>query len=72
MPVDGFKWLKNTSKFNEDFIKNYNKDSDKGYFLTVGVQDPEKLHDLHNSLPFISEKHKTEKVKKLAANLHIK
>ena len=23
LPVDGFKWKKNTSKFNEDFIKNY-------------------------------------------------
>ena len=23
LPVDGFKSKKNTSKFNEDFIKNY-------------------------------------------------
>ena len=23
LPVDGFKWKKNTSKFNEDFMKNY-------------------------------------------------
>ena len=29
LSVDGFKWKKNISKFNEDFIKNYDKDSDK-------------------------------------------
>ena len=27
LPVDGFKWEKNMLKFNEDFIKNYDKDS---------------------------------------------
>ena len=30
LPVDGFKWEKNMFKFNEDFIKNYDEDSDKG------------------------------------------
>ena len=30
LPVDGFKWKKNMFKFNEDFIKNYDEDSDKG------------------------------------------
>ena len=23
LPVNGFVWIKNTSQFNEDFIKNY-------------------------------------------------
>ena len=36
LPVKGFKWKKNMSKFNEEFIKNYDKDSDKGYILEVG------------------------------------
>ena len=27
LAIDGFKWKK-TFKFNEDFIKNYNEDSD--------------------------------------------
>ena len=32
LPVDRFKWVKNTSQFNKDFIKNYNKDSDTDIF----------------------------------------
>ena len=27
--VNGFKWVKNLSEFNEDFIKNYDENSDK-------------------------------------------
>ena len=27
LPADGFKWVKNISQFNEDFIKNYKEDS---------------------------------------------
>ena len=38
---DGFKWIKNTSQFNKDFIKNYNEDSDEAYFLEVDVKYPE-------------------------------
>ena len=30
LPVNSFKWAKNTSKIDEEFIKNYNEDSDKG------------------------------------------
>ena len=33
LPVNSFKWVKNTSKIDEEFIKNYDEDSDKGYFL---------------------------------------
>ena len=33
LPVDGFKWEKNASKFNEMFIKNYDDDSVKDIFL---------------------------------------
>ena len=35
----------------------------------VDVQYLEKLHELHNNLPFLSERMKIEKAKKLAANL---
>ena len=38
LPVDGFKWKENISKFNEDFIKNYDEDSNKGYILEVDVE----------------------------------
>ena len=33
LPVYGFEWVKHLSKFNEDFIKNYDENSDNGYFL---------------------------------------
>ena len=59
-------------KFNEDFIKIYNEESDKGYFLEVDVKYLEKLHDLQIDLSFLPERMKIEKVEKLLANLHDK
>ena len=72
LPVNNFEWIKNTSQFNEDFIKNYNEESHEGYFLEVDVQYLEKLHELHNHLPFLPERMKIEKIEKLVANLHDK
>ena len=72
LPVNNFELIKDTSQFNEDFIKNYNEESDEGYFLEVDVQYLEKLHELHNDLPFLPERMKIEKVEKLVANLHDK
>ena len=46
--VNNFEWIKDTSQFNEDFIRNYNEESDKEYFLKVDVQYIKKLHELHN------------------------
>ena len=37
LPVRGFKWLENLSMFTEEFIKNYDENSDKGYILEVDV-----------------------------------
>ena len=31
--VNNFEWIKITSQFNDDFIKNYSEERDKGYFL---------------------------------------
>ena len=50
LPVYNFEWIKDTSQFNEDFKKNYNEESDEGYFLEVDVQYLENLHELHNFL----------------------
>ena len=36
--ADGFELEENISEFNEDFIKNYDKDSNKGYILEVDVE----------------------------------
>ena len=38
LPVNGFKWKKYESKFDEDFIKNYDEDSNKGYIFKVDVE----------------------------------
>ena len=53
-----------TSEFNKNFIKSYNDESDKGYFLEVDIQYPENLHNILNDLPFLSEKMKIEKSRK--------
>ena len=54
-------WIKDTSQFNEELLKNYNEASDEGYFLQNDVQYPQKMHDLHNDLPFLPERMKIEK-----------
>ena len=69
LPVDGFKFVKNVSKIDKDFIKNYDDDSDKGYILEVDVEYPKNLHDLYSDLP---ETMKIDKCSKLACNLHDK
>ena len=43
LPVNGFKWIKRLSKFDELFIKNYDENSDKGYILDVDVEYPKKI-----------------------------
>ena len=72
LPVNGFKWIKNTSKIHEEFIKNYDEDSDKGYILEVDVKYPSKLHDLHSDLPFLPKRMNIDKCKKLVCNLRNK
>ena len=33
LPVNNFKWVEDVSRINEEFIKNYNENSSKGYIL---------------------------------------
>ena len=63
---------KNTFEFNENFIKKYDEDSDKGYILEVDVEYPKNLHDLHSDLPFLLERMKINKCNKLVCNLYDK
>ena len=70
--VNNFEWIEDTYQFNKDFVKTYNEESDEGYFLEIDVQYLEKLHELYNDSPFLSEGIKIEKVEKLVANLHDK
>ena len=67
-----FKWVQDTSIINEEFIKNYNENSYKGYILEVDVKYPKELHDLHSDLPFLPKKMKIDKYKKLVCNLRNK
>ena len=74
LPVNGFKWVKQKklSKFNEDFIKNYDENSNKGYFLEVDIDYPKELFNLHKDLPFLPERKKVEKVEKLICSIEDK
>ena len=54
LTVNGFKWVEETSQFNENFIETYKKSVD-GYFLETEVQYPQKLHRIHTDLPFLPE-----------------
>ena len=72
LPADGFKWVQDTSRINEEFIKNYNENNNKGYILEVDVKYPKKIQDLHSDLPFLSKRMKIDKCKKLVCNLQNK
>ena len=72
LPVNNFKWVEDVSRINEEFIKNFNENSSKGYVLEVDVKYPKKLHDLHSDLPFLPKRIKIDKCKKLVCDLHNK
>ena len=72
LPVNGVKLVEDTSRINEEFIKNYNENNNKGYILKVDVKYPKKLHDLHSDLPFLPKRMKIDKCKKLVCNLQNK
>ena len=72
LPVGGFDWRKDLSKLDEDFIKNYDKDSDKGYILEADVTYSTNLHDFHSDLPFLPERMKIDKYNKSVCNLYDK
>ena len=72
LPVNGFKWVKNFSKFNEIFTRNYDENSEKRYFLEVDVDYPKKLFDLYKDLPFLPERKKVNKVEKLICSIEDK
>ena len=69
LSVGGFKLKKNVLKFTEDFIKNYDEDSDIGYVFKVDVEYRKSLIDLHSDLPFLPERMKINKCSKLVCNL---
>ena len=69
LPVNGFKWVKNLSKCDEHFIKNYDENSNKGYFLEVDVEYSKNLFNLHKDFTFLPEREKIQKCEKLVCNI---
>ena len=72
LPVNIFKWAKNLSPFNKIFIRNYNENSDIGYFLEVDIDYSKKLFNLHKDLLFLPERKKVNKVEKLVCSIEDK
>ena len=72
LAVNGFRWKENINKFDEDFIKNYDEGSEKGYILGVDIDYPKELHDLHSDLSFFPGRIKNNKGNKFVCNLYDK
>ena len=72
LPVRGFRWMDDISKIDEDFVKVYNKNDNKGYILDVDVDYPNKLQNLHSDLPFLPERMVINNTKKLVCYLNDK
>ena len=72
LPMNGFKWVKDLSQFNESFIRTYDENSDIGYFLEVDIDYPEKLFNPHEDLPFLPEGKKVNIVEKLVCSIEDK
>ena len=73
LPVNGFKWVKQkTSKFNEEFLKKYDENSNIGYFREVDIEYPKMLFNSHKDLPFLPERKKVKKVEKLIFSIEDK
>ena len=70
LPIGGFEWVGDVSKFTSEKIGRLAKHGSKGYLLEVDVKYPEGLHDLHNDLPFMCEKMVINKVEKVVPNLY--
>ena len=64
--------VSNWQKSYEIFIKNYNGNSDIGYFLEVDIDYPKKLFNLQKDLPFLPERKKVNKVEKLICSIEHK
>ena len=70
--VNSFKWEIDLLRFNEDFIKTYNENSDVEYFLEVAIDYPKQLWSSYKDLPFLPEGRKLDKVEKLVCGIQDK
>ena len=63
---------KKICKFNENFVKNYDEDSDKGYIFEVDLKYCKRFLNFHNNVPFLAKRMEIKKCNKLACNLYDK
>ena len=71
-PYGRFDHVEDISIFTNDFVINYNKNSDFGYTLIVYVDYPEYLQPLHKDLLFLHQKIVINKEKKAACTFYKK
>ena len=74
LPTGNFKWIQKHDlfKFNEEFIKHYDENSDKGYLFEVDVEHPKYLYKFHSDLRFLPERTKINNCSKLTCDLQNK
>ena len=72
LPVDGFEWVDDISEIDENFIKNYDEDSDVGYFIEADIEYPKELHNKDSDLQFLPERMRVNECEKLVCNLYDK
>ena len=59
-------------KFNEQFIKNYDENSNKRYFFEIDVEYPQTLFSFHKDLLFLPEIKKIKKIEKFICSIEDK
>ena len=72
LPISNFKWTDYSSKYTENFIKNYDENSDGGSIRKVDVEFPKQLWGLYKDLPFLAERKKLGKVEKRVTSIEDK
>ena len=74
LPVNGFKWLKQVelSKFNEEFIKNYDENGNQDIFLKWIFDYSKELFNLHKDLPVLHKSKKVNNSEKLISDIEDK
>ena len=68
LPTHRFRW-KNGEDFTPEKIDELVKKDERGYLLEVDVKYPKELHENHKVLPFLVEKMRIGREKKLVPNL---
>ena len=69
LPLCSFKWIKNISQFNKDFVKRFNEKNEEGYFFKLMLNI---LKHCMNGLPFFTKRMEIGQVEKPISNVHYK